>query len=308
MKAISSIIFVFALFAYVWSQNAPQTTAESQSADWMRVVSDDGEFSVEVPSKHNFFFDSEGFTVGKDHNDYELKNVYMLTAFYRGTLISFESFDGNRAAYQALYDDDAYDDDGRKTSDRKIDSIKIKEVRNTTKDHFVVRQFIKTDKRIYVLTAATRSADSVELHRFLDSLRISASAGGTGEETKFSQMRPQNPKISFEDRNKANSSSTVGLTSKQPTDPSIKHAVTIRATRVSYVPLARDHRVNGNVVLKLKVSEDGAITEVIVLESLPDGLVKQAIFGALRTKFLPKEKDGVPVSVYKTLEFGFHIL
>ena len=170
MKAISSIIFIFVLITYVWPQGDAQKSANIQTVDWIRVSSDDHEFSVEVPSKYNFFYDSDGFEVGKDSYNYELKNVYMFNAFYHGTLISFESFDGDKAAFKALYDDDAYDDDGRKTSEKTIGKFKIKEVRNTTKDHFAVRQFIKTDKRIYVLTAATRNGDSPELHRFLDSL------------------------------------------------------------------------------------------------------------------------------------------
>lgn len=303
MKVISSIIFVFALLSYVW----PQNPGKGQSSDWIRIVSDDGELSIEVPAKHNFFFDPEGFMVGKNESEHELKNVCMLTAYYNGTLISFEAFDGDKAAFQALYDDDAYDDEGRRTTEKKIGDIKIKEVRNSTKDHYAVRRFIRTDKHIYILTAATRSGESSEMNRFLDSVKMGASNSVSSDvAVKLSQLRSQNPKISFDER-KATTTPAKAPVSKQIQDPSIKPAVTVRATRVSYVPAARDHQVQGTIILKLKVNEDGAITEIVVLQSLPDGLLKQAVFGALRTKFLPREKDGVPVSVNKTLEFGFKI-
>jgi TonB family protein len=302
MKVISSIILILALFSYV----RPQSSGNGQSTGWIRIVSDDHEFSIEVPSKYNFFFDREGFMVGKDDSEHELKNVRMLTAYQNGTLLSFEAFDGDKAAFQALYDDDAYDDEGRKTSEKKIGDIKIKEVRNSTKDHYAVRRFIRTEKNIYILTAATRSGESSDMNRFLNSVKMDRSTNASDDvAVKFSQLISQNPKISFDEQK---SFTPVKVpASKQPQDPSVKPAVTVRATRVSYVAAARDHQVQGTIVLKLKVNDDGAITEIVVLKSLPDGLLKQAIFGALRTKFLPKEKDGVPVPVNKTLEFGFKI-
>jgi hypothetical protein len=47
----TSLIWIFLIFlSFVSAQ-------ESQSADWLRVRSDDGEFSVEVPVNYDFYVD-----------------------------------------------------------------------------------------------------------------------------------------------------------------------------------------------------------------------------------------------------------
>jgi hypothetical protein len=52
---------------------------------------------------------------------------------------------------------------------------------------------------------------------------------------------------------------------------------------------------------------NGSIPDITVLKTLPEGLLRQAVFAALRTKFIPKEKDGLPIATKSTFEFGFHI-
>ena len=304
MKVISSIIFVFALFAYIWPQNQTNSNAAVRTDDWIRVVSNDGEFSIEVPSKHAFLSDSDGFEIAKNNGNYDLKNMYMLTAFVNGTLVSFEAYDGSKSAFDAICDNDAFDKNGRTEVNKNIGKTKIKEITNSTDKYYSIRKFINTKSHIYVLTGASRTGETKEMTHFFDSLVLNDGLAAGNNGVIFSAMERYTVKIEY-----ALGSSNDDLKSpKSPADdPSIKPAVVVRGTRGSYSPLARQNKVQGYVILRLVFGPDGSIPAVTVVKTLPDGMLRQTIFAALRTKFLPKEKDGNPVPITKVMEFGYNI-
>ena len=293
------------MYAYAWPQNASNPSTNSQTSGWTRVVSNDGEFSIEVPVKHTFFADQAGFIVGNNSNDFELKNMYMLTAYINGTLVSFEVFDGSKGAFDALYDVDALDKSGRSATTKKSDRAKIKEVINSTNTYYSIRRFINTKSHIYVVTAANRKGETAELKRFLNSLVINDGSSPKLDGVAFSSLQPQQVTINY-----AAPTPKTNLVSPVPTptpDPAVRPLVVLRVTRGSYLPLARKHNLQGAVVLKVVMAANGSIPEITVVNSLPDGLDRQSIFAALRTKFLPKEKNDAPVNVTKTLEFNYNI-
>ena len=74
-----------------------------------------------------------------------------------------------------------------------------------------------------------------------------------------------------------------------------------------YTEPARVHQVTGTVVLKAIFSSSGAVTDVKVLNGLPDGLTDQAINSAQQIKFIPAVKDGRFVSMYMQLEYNFNL-
>jgi hypothetical protein len=57
--------------------------------------------------------------------------------------------------------------------------------------------------------------------------------------------------------------------------------------------------------MRVIFSASGQIVNVTVVKDLPNGLTEQAIKVARRVWFLPAEKNAVPVSVSKVLEYRF---
>jgi hypothetical protein len=295
LKILLLIVFAFSL-----------THSYGQSDEWIRVQSDDGEISFEVPKQHRLFFDSKGFFVSRDfNNDLPLKNMYLLSGFFDDTLISFEMYDAGKAAMEILYDQDAFAKNGRKTNDVKFGEIKIKQIINDTDKYYSIRQFFCTKKRVYIFTTASRGGETPAMRRFLDSKSIAVPTDKpTNSATLLSSFKKTNINVEFEeDQNVSVPKSATKLDS----EPNVKPRVIVRAVRPSFVGAARKNNTVGTIRLKLQLAEDGFIPTVIVKRSLPDGLLRQSIFAAIRTKFLPKEKDGKPVSTTSTLEFGFDI-
>jgi TonB family protein len=75
--------------------------------------------------------------------------------------------------------------------------------------------------------------------------------------------------------------------------------------RGKYTEDARNNRIQGVVVLNVVFTADGRITSIRVVRGLPDGLTEKAIEAALKIRFNPAVKDGVPVSVRGNVEFAF---
>ena len=287
------------------------TLGQTPAADgWMRVQSNDGEFSVEVPVKHRVFYNPDGFQISKNNNDMLLKNMWMLSAVTESTLISFEVYDADKRAMEALYDDDAFEKEGRKVSESKGPGLKMKEVVNRTDKYYSIRRFFSTKNHVYVLTTANRTGEVPPMRRFLDSVRIAETgslAVADKSATRFSQLNATDIEVEYLDAAPVPRKKAVSNAKPAPPDPTVKPFVMVRGVRPSYVDAARARDTQGRVQLKLRLADDGFIPKLTVTSSLPNGLLRQAIFASIRTKFLPKEKDGIPVMVIVTMEFSFSI-
>jgi TonB family protein len=74
-----------------------------------------------------------------------------------------------------------------------------------------------------------------------------------------------------------------------------------------YTDLAREQNLEGTVILRVTFSEDGSVSDIQVVQGLGYGLTEQAIGAAKQIVFRPKEINGTPVSITKTVEYNFNI-
>lgn len=75
--------------------------------------------------------------------------------------------------------------------------------------------------------------------------------------------------------------------------------------RAKYTEDARQHQIQGTVVLSVIFGADGRIHDVRALRSLPHGLTEEAISVAQRIRFNPAVRGGKAVSVRSTIEYNF---
>ena len=94
----ASLIFAISFLSFtIFAQ-------ETQTSEWIRVHSDDGEFSIEVPAKHDYFYDKDGFLTSHNRNSYNLQEMNMLNAYHENTLLSFERYKVKKGGLEALYE------------------------------------------------------------------------------------------------------------------------------------------------------------------------------------------------------------
>lgn len=77
--------------------------------------------------------------------------------------------------------------------------------------------------------------------------------------------------------------------------------------RPSYTDRARSANVQGTIRILAAFNADGKIGHILVTKRLGFGLDEQVLRAARGIKFMPASQDGKPVSVVKTIEYGFSI-
>jgi protein TonB len=83
--------------------------------------------------------------------------------------------------------------------------------------------------------------------------------------------------------------------------------VALRRVLPEYPLLARQARIEGEVVLDALILSDGTVGEVRVVRGLPLGCTQAAIEALRRWSFRPGERDGVAVDARFTLTVDFRI-
>ncbi len=85
----------------------------------------------------------------------------------------------------------------------------------------------------------------------------------------------------------------------------VSSPVVIHRVEPDYPIMARTARVEGEVTLEAVILRDGTVGEIKVVQSLRLGCTDAAIAALRRWRFLPGERNGVPVDVYFTLTVDF---
>jgi TonB family protein len=74
-----------------------------------------------------------------------------------------------------------------------------------------------------------------------------------------------------------------------------------------YTEAAREKQVVGRVVLKVVFSCNGSVSNIRIIEDLPQGLTEQAIAAAKKIKYVPSVKGGKYASLWMQLEYNFNL-
>jgi TonB family protein len=316
-------IFLFAVFSFA---------QDVKKDDWIRVQSNDGEFSIKVPAKYSYFYDKEGMQIGGSGSIVQISRIHILNAYFEHTLLSFErykigkvntkiiknkySFNDykktpSQIASEMIEDENANYIRGQNllTSWKHIDKNGCKINQSTSKNdkQFTVRQYFYSKKFIYVLTASSRKGRTKTMRRFLNSLVFypNVKSKRIRFAKRFSALEQTKIKISEDIETPNFDIQPKTLTTAKQTDLTTKPFLIISQPRASYTDDARLNNENGAVRLRFTASENGQITKIVVRKALKYGLVHNAILAAMRMKILPPEEDDKPVSVTKTIEYRF---
>lgn len=308
---MKTIRLIFATF-FVLGFHLIATAQSAPDGGWIRVQSDNAEFSIEVPGNFSYFFDSEGFNTGSDQKDYPVREMNLLNAYHDGTLLSFEIYRASSDAMKELLKSAV--ERGARTDKTTFRGIEVRELIRTedkilspgVKFYFVSRYF-HSKEHVYIVTGLSRSGETPQMTRFFESLKFTPGSGAAlAGVRRLSELTVSPVNIRYIDPLPATDKSPEPPKRAEP-DSNYQGVLITSKPRASYVNKARDNNVTGSVRLRLAFAENAYIPAVDVMRTLPDGLVRQAIFAALRIKFLPAERNGKPIRIGKQLEYNFSI-
>ena len=304
LSTAALLSFTFVLTFLVGQINGQSGPSADVSQDWMRVRSNDGDFSIEVPARHTYFKNLDGFVVYADGQDRLMSDVHMIRGNMNGTFITLEVYNADKSVVDLIYEDDKRIN-WQKLSKTKRGKVDIKQLKQETDKFYAVAHYISYKNKIYILTAASRKGATAEITRFLNYSFEPAQAGDGS--VAFKELKFDDVEFEILPEEKVKAPTPKPAQQTKPAAPLEPSLIMLRVPRASYVDTARINKISGAVRLKLTLSAEGHVPSVKVVRSLPDGLLRQALFAALRFTFLPKEENGVPVPVIKTLDYTFKI-
>jgi len=308
---MKKIALIFASLVYAVSLlPAIALAQEKQPDEWIRVHSNDAEFSIEVPVEYDYFYDENGFLKAERSSSYKLQKMSMLNAYHAKTLLSFERYKAKKGGLEAIYDEDKRFPKEIKTSGFNRNGTAIKQITTNTDEYYCVRQYFHSKSNIYILTVATRNGENATMKRFLDSLIFKPATKEKPEAGSILFSALKATPVNLVTAKKAEDTDKKDETNKSPTDrgkDDTSKLVVVKKPKPTYVDTARMKAIQGTIRLRTTFGENGFIPEIEIIKSLPEGLLRQAIFAALRIKFLPEEKKAKPVSLSKTIEYSFAI-
>jgi Gram-negative bacterial TonB protein C-terminal len=313
------IILVIALFAtFSFAQ-------KTKKDNWIRVQSDDGEFSVELPKKYNHFYDKEGFSFVSWGNGTYLREMSIINAYNKDTLLNVERYkveeSSQNKSRESLEKTNPFKsvteeisrklamEDPRyltiqKTNKSWIDidkyDFKISQLTRKSEEEFTIKQHFYSESFVYILTASSRKGLTPEITRFLNSLEFNPKRSNQIKENVEIFSKLKQTKIEFSEKPE----SELPIT-KTKIDKSLKPLLLIANPSVPYTAEAVKNGTVGTIILEATFSETGQITKIIVRKSLDYGLVHNAFLTMLRMKFLPALKKGKPVSTVKIFDYEF---
>ena len=149
--------------------------AQDGSADgWVRLQSDNGEFSIEVPKDFSYFFDADGFIVGSGSRDFPVRDMRLCNAYLDGTLVSFEIYRADSEAMSELLEGAL--ERGSKKRKTKFRNIEVRDVvRNVDRADpasrfYAVSRYFRSKEFVYILTGLSRTTETPVMTRFFNSL------------------------------------------------------------------------------------------------------------------------------------------
>lgn len=296
-KTISILILLFAT-SISFSQDA-------QKDEWIRVQSDNGEFSIEIPKKYNYFYSEKGVSA---ITEVALNQMNLLTAYNQNTMVSVEFYKENKSTLSQLYEKDNYKLDKEELKEVKFEKngVTFRQFSRKNSDYYIVRQYFSSKDYIYILTAASRNGETESMNHFFDSVILNLNGGKNSvfdsNIQKFTSLLTT--PIDITSKNVKPAQAQEMLIPKNATKESL---LTIFKPGPSFTSASRQNLTQGSIQLRIFCLETGFVNKIEIISSLPNGLTWQVISSVIRSKFLPQEKNGVTEASQGVTEYRFSI-
>jgi len=308
----------FALLPALLAAAAAQDkkAGDNAAAEWQRLQSANGEFSVEMPAKYVYFYDKQGFTLSPAGKTYDYREMQLINSSTDKTVMSLEIYEVSKPKkyLEAIMNQDHLE--GIETEEtppgfniKQIELTKAPSIRgeNIEISHFT--KYIASKTHIYIVTVSNRGKKSEASARFLSSIRLQTNkveeVDGVGV-IDISRLTP----VTIQQIGTTETDGAAG-TAPKPADPGqrpVKNPtalIVVTKPRPTFGNLSRRSGFSGGMRLRLTFSGDGRISKIVLLSVLTEDLTKNSFFAAMRVKFIPEEKDGVITTISRSIEYNF---
>ena len=310
---MNKLISILVLF-YLVSASFAQST---DSGEWIRIESDNKEVSFAIPKSYSYLFDKSGFRLSSPSNWLETvdyTNLRSITAFQKGVTMFFESYDSKSSKRGLPYFLSNYSQGGYQSLKfDEFDGLMITD----DKQAFTSLYYFASDKRTYLFGIGARDKNNPVIKDFLSSIKLNGkkafNAMGVNlveptQTVSFAELVETPIEIGYDIEKTKNEIKKPA--EKNPiavATPNPNGLIVLFKPRAEYTENARRGAEQGTLMLRMVLKANGHIGKITVVKKLENGLTENAIRVASRIRFLPAEKDSVPFTVVKTIQYTFKL-
>ncbi len=300
-KIFINCVLVLLLIFITSSKLAAQTAVDSAQAKkvkWQSLSGKNEEFFFLIPEGFQTFADGDYYKMTKGGGKAQIDNRRTLARYINGVVLMMEFYEGDAKNILAALTERQK---GQTVKDEFVNGFQFKSYVEKTPEFVWETQYFSLKKRLYVLQAVARAENNPLVRNFFKSVRLvyqkQTAAPNLNKDVKADSITSL-PEISENLPVRIDESQSLA-------DKPDRGVIILYKPRPRFSSEARQSGLSGNVKLKILFSSSGRITKLEVISSPGRELTETAIKSAEQIQFLPAEKDGKLVSIYKTVEYSF---
>ncbi|HEX2639399.1 MAG TPA: energy transducer TonB [Pyrinomonadaceae bacterium] len=279
--------------------NAQTASVAGKVAKWSPLAGKNNEFVVFMPEGYVSTGRADYYLGGRNNGVHIDRQVVVAKLVNTAILIT-EFYEGNaKLASTQLQEREKLELTGEESKEgftaRRFSPL-------TANNRMAVVQHFIIGGNLYVLKAYSPSDSDPVARAFFESVRIATKAGKLAPNAQPGATSTSLPQV--REKEIERSGDDAAIPEKEADRKLI--ILSARGPRFSF----DERRGAGALKFKLRAlfSSSGKVTQVEVLESSSKVLNQKAIDAVKDTVFIPAEKDGKLVSVYRVLEYSFEVV
>jgi TonB family protein len=300
LKISTNFVLVLFLALTMNQEFAAQSVNDPQSkkVKWQGLSGKDDEFYFLIPEGFQTAADGSYYTMTKSGKKAQIDSRRTLARYINGVVLMVEFYEGDAQDIQtALLERQK----GQLIKDESVNGFQFRSYIDKTPEFVWETQYFSFKNRLYVLQAVARAENNKIVRDFLESVRL------VNQKQAFAPNSSNNVKPdSIAVLPELVENIPERLDDSQPLqDKPDRNVIILYRPRPKYSSAARRMRLSGAVKLRALFSSSGKITKVEIVSSPGRELNEAAIKAAEQIQFLPAEKNGKLVSMYKTVDYTF---
>jgi hypothetical protein len=277
---------------YAQAEIVTPSSAE-KSLKWQPVAGKNKEFVAYLPEGHETVADGN-FTTGQNRARVEKKIV--LWRHINGVALIVEYYEGDA---EGILESLVAREKVSAEKNEVINAFTFLQFSSPLRKYFSKKQVFRFKDRLYVMRAITISADDKIFKDFFNSVMLV-----NEEMVVFPNLAKDIKAVTLTDvveQKLPPSDDTLAADSKETDRPPI-----ILYTNRPKFPRGHSGGSDEKIKVKLLLSASGQVSSVEVIGKARKAFLDAAVEAAKKTRFIPAEKDGKPISVFQMQEFSFN--
>lgn len=296
---ISLLLVVLSLLvSSSYSQNVADksSSVKGKAVKWEALSGKNNEFIFYVPEGYVTTSDGDYYKGGPINVGARVGKELKVARYINGVVLIMEYYEGEAKQIQKILEEK---ENPAPIKTDEINGFQVKTFSENKAKQFFRTQHFQIKNRLYVMKSVSFSENNEIIKGFFKSIKLvnknTSIAPNALTDTKAVSLPVLNEQASpmLDDSN---------AVVEKDVD---RKVIILKISRPKFPFDIIRNLSSGRFKIKILYSSSGKVTNVEVLESPSKELEKIAIESAKNTIFIPAEKDGKLVSVYKTEEFSF---